>query len=398
VAAARLTTVRFEGSRREVFAAFLKLGLTAFGGPTAHIGYFRREMVERRRWLTEAAFAELVALCQLLPGPSSSQTGFALGLMRAGPIGGLAAWTAFTLPSALLMILFAYGADTVSGSLGAAIIHGLKLVAVPIVAHAVIGMARTLTPDVPRAGIALLAVGAILLIDLPATQLGVIALGAVCGLFCNTPAAALHRATGWTPGRRTGRVCLAAFAILLVASLTLGFSEDARLALAAILYRAGALVFGGGHVILPLLRSALVPQWIDDRSFLAGYGFAQAVPGPLFSFGAYLGVRIAGAGGAAIAIAAIFLPGLLLVTAALPLRAAVQGTALVRRAIAGVNAAVVGILAAALYNPLWRTGVTSIVDMAIVAAGMVLLWRWRAPALLVVALTLAGSIAASRWG
>jgi chromate transporter len=389
-------SARHHGNWREVFRAFLKLGLTAFGGPIAHLGYFRRELVDRRRWLSEAAYGELVGLCQFLPGPTSSQVGFALGLMRGGPIGGLAAWAAFTLPSAMLMILFAHAADHLSGPIGAGAIHGLKLVAIPIVAQAVIGMGRTLAPDLPRAAIAGTAAALILMTGAPAMQIGAILLGAVCGLIlCDTPNEISDRPTGWSPGRRAGFICLAVFAVLLAASLmAAAFGARGPLALAAIFYRAGALVFGGGHVVLPLLRASLVPHWIDDRIFLAGYGFAQAMPGPLFSFGAYVGTRIAGPEGAAIALAAIFLPGLLLVSAALPFRHALTEDARMRRALWGVNAAVVGILAAALYDPLWRTGVTSLADAAIVLCGLLLLLRWRVPPLFVVLLTMIASIAA----
>jgi chromate transporter len=381
--------VRHDGTWREVLAAFLTLGLTSFGGPIAHIGYFRREIVERRKWLSEAAYAELVGLCQFLPGPTSSQTGFALGLMRAGPLGGLAAWIAFTLPSALLMLLFAYAADGLSGPIGAAAIHGLKLVAVPIVAQAVIGMARTLTPDATRAVIAIGAGLLILATGLPAMQLAVILLGAIAGLIlCRVPEAAPDHAAGWIPSRRAGGICLALFTALLAVALLFASSGGTPLlALAAIFYRAGALVFGGGHVVLPLLHANLVPHWIDDRAFLAGYGFTQAMPGPLFTFSTYLGARVAGPEGAAIALVAIFLPGLLLVAGALPLRQTVAGDSRARRAISGVNAAVVGILAAALYDPLWKTGATSIFDAVIALAGLVLLLRWRVPPLLVVIFT-----------
>lgn len=384
-----------EGHPGEVFATFLRLGLTAFGGPIAHIGYFRREIVERREWLGEAAYAELVGLCQFLPGPTSSQAGFALGLMRAGPLGGLAAWIGFTAPSALLMLLAAYGADGLSGPVGGAAIHGLKLVAVPIVAQAVISMARTLTPDATRAGIAIGAGLLVLAIGLPAMQLAVILLGAIAGLvLCRVPDAAPDHATGWAPSRRAGVLCLAIFAALMAASLLFASSGAEPLrALAAIFYRAGALVFGGGHVVLPLLHASMVPHWIDDRAFLAGYGVTQAMPGPLFTFSAYLGARVAGIEGAAIALIAIFLPGLLLIAGALPLRRAVAGDARIRRAVVGVNAAVVGILAAALYDPLWTTGVRSILDAAVALAGLALLLRWRAPPLLVVLLTILASIA-----
>jgi chromate transporter len=386
--------VRHDGTWREVLAAFLKLGLTAFGGPIAHIGYFRREIVERRKWLSEAAYAELVGLCQFLPGPTSSQAGFALGLMRAGPLGGLAAWIGFTMPSALLMLLFAYTADRLSGPLGGATIHGLKLVAVPIVAQAVIGMARTLTPDPTRAAIAIGAGLLILTTGLPAVQLAAILLGAIVGLvFCRVTHAVPDRAAGWIPSRRAGGLCLVLFAALLAVSLLFASGGEPHGALAAIFYRAGALVFGGGHVVLPLLHASMVPHWIDDRTFLAGYGFTQAMPGPLFTFSAYLGARVAGTGGAAIALVAIFLPGLLLISGTLPLRHTVARDFRVRRAISGVNAAVVGILAAALYDPVWTSGVTSIFDAVIALAGLALLLRWRVPPLAVVTFTALASVA-----
>lgn len=391
---------RPEGRAREVFAAFLLLGLTSFGGPIAHLGYFRRELVERRRWLSEIAYADLIGLCQFLPGPTSSQAGFALGLMRAGPLGGLAAWTAFTLPSALLLLLFATAAQHLSGPLGDTILHGLKLVAVPIVAQAVIGMARTLTPDLRRATIAV-AVGLLVsTITVPWMQIVAITSGAAAGLLiCHgtiiDPAASI----GWLPSRRAGAMHLLAFIVLLVAALTLASGAHPRIiSLGAIFFRAGALVFGGGHVVLPLLRSTMVPHWIDDGSFLAGYGAAQALPGPLFTFAAYLGAKVAGVGGAAVALPCIFLPGLLLIAGLLPFRRTIRTNPAVQRALAGVNAAVVGILAAALYNPLWSTGVRSIGDASIAAAGVLLLLVWRVVPLLVVGLTVAGVVALSWFG
>jgi chromate transporter len=383
-----------DGNWREVFAAFLKLGLTSFGGPIAHIGYFRREIVERRQWLSESAFADLVGLCQFLPGPASSQTGFALGMMRAGPFGGLAAWTAFALPSAVLLLLFGYAANALTGPVGLSAIHGLKLVAVAIVAQAVIGMARTLTPDLPRAAIALGVAALVLVSAIPFFQVMGILLGGVAGLLvCRPPASHAQRPVGWIPGRRTGTICLAVFAVLLVTALVLAPAASNPLeALAAIFYRAGALVFGGGHVVLPLLRASMVPQWIDDPTFLAGYGAAQAVPGPLFTFAAFTGFRVAGLVGAVIALVFIFLPGLLLVSGLLPIQESIRGNVVAQRALAGVNAAVVGILAAALYDPLWTTGVQSMADIFIVLVGLLLLLRWNVPPLVIVALTVFASI------
>ena len=377
----------FDGRAREVFGAFLKLGCTSFGGPIAHLGYFRRELVERRRWLDDRAYAELVGLCQFLPGPASSQVGFALGLMRAGPLGGLAAWTAFTLPSAIVMFAFALVATDLSGPVGMAAIHGLKIAAVAVVAQALAGMARTLTPDAQRVAMATLAAAAMLVIAIPAAQIALIALGALIGLaICPAGERREQDASGWHPGRRAGLAHVALFALLLGA-LPLAAGAGGPLALAGIFYRAGALVFGGGHVVLPLLRAGLVPQWMSDSGFLAGYGAAQAMPGPLFTLSAYLGATaIPGAApaAAALALVAIFLPGLLLIAGALPYRAAIGRSARARSAIAGVNATVVGILAAALYDPLWTTGIASPADAVIALAGFALLTVGGTPPLIVV--------------
>ncbi|MBF0515380.1 MAG: chromate efflux transporter, partial [Desulfovibrionaceae bacterium] len=284
-----------EGSPLEVLLVFFKLGLTCFGGPIAHIGYFREEFVARRRWLSEQAYADLVGLCQFLPGPASSQVGFTLGLMRAGAVGGLAAWTGFTLPSAALMALFAYGANLLGGPAGAGLLHGLKLVAVAIVAQAVSGMARTLCPDRERASIA---AAATLIVLFGASSLGQIAAilaGGVCGLWlCRDERQA---ASGQTPSpvsRRAGLTALA-LALALLAGLPIlrGLGLWPGIALFEAFYRSGALVFGGGHVVLPLLREAFVaPGWLGDDAFLAGYGAAQALPGPLFAFAAYLGAVV----------------------------------------------------------------------------------------------------------
>ncbi len=390
------------GSALEVFRVFLKLGLTSFGGPVAHLGYFRREFVVRRAWLDERAYADLVALCQFLPGPASSQTGFAIGLMRAGRLGGLAAWAAFTLPSAIAMTLFAYGEGALKGPAGDGLIHGLKLVAVAIVAQAVLGMAQSLTPDRPRAAIAVLSL--ILTAFVPAGwgQIAVILLGALAGL---------------TVCRRSGDVAVAAveapisrraaivFAGLTFALLALSFAPvlPGAAALAAAFYRSGALVFGGGHVVLPLLRTAVVdPGWVSANAFLAGYGAAQAMPGPLFTFAAYLGA-VAGVGpggvaGAALALVAIFAPGLLLLMAVLPFWNGLRALSNARAAMAGVNAAVVGLLASALYDPVWTGAVRGPTDFAIAAAGFVALIVWRAPPLIVVIATAGAATALSLAG
>src|ERR1700720_861048 len=294
---------------------FLKLGVTSFGGPIAHIGYFREELVVRRRWIEEAAYSDLVALCQFLPGPASSQVGFSLGLIRAGYWGGLAAWTGFTLPSAILLTAFAFGAGALGGPMGEGVIHGLKLVAVAIVAQAVWGMARTLCPDRQRAAIACVAALLILLSTSFAAQVGTIVMGAVAGFWlCRSSAPTVTTSLGAPVSRRAGAIALLIFFMLLVALPALGISPSVQLFDA--FYRSGALVFGGGHVVLPLLSKAFVtPGWVSQDAFLAGYGAAQAVPGPLFTFAAYLGAvaapsphRIAGA---ALGLAGIFLPGVL---------------------------------------------------------------------------------------
>ena len=393
-----------QGSPGEVFRAFLKLGVSAFGGPIAHLGYFRDEFVTRRRWLDEAGYADLVALCQFLPGPASSQVGFALGLMRAGPLGALAAWTAFTLPSAILMILFAAGASAFDSGIGAAIVHGLKIVAVAVVAQAVFGMARSLCPDRTRATIALVAVIAVIALAGSLGQIAAILMGGLAGLwFCRTDAAALPPVPMVPVSRRAGIAALVIFAVLLIllplfAAMDPAANGGGPLALFDAFYRAGALVFGGGHVVLPLLQAFVVePGWASDDAFLAGYGAAQAVPGPLFTFAAYLGAIVApqgfGIAGAAIALAAIFLPGLLLVVAALPFWDAFRRRLTAQAAMRGANAAVVGILGAALYDPVFVSAVRGPADFALALAGFVALVVWKAPPWAVVVACALASIA-----
>jgi chromate transporter len=390
------------GSGLEVLCVFLKLGLTSFGGPIAHLGYFRREFVIRRAWLDERAYADLVALCQFLPGPASGQTGFAIGLMRAGYPGGLAAWAGFTLPSAILMTLFAYCESALKGPAGDELIHGLKLAAVAIVAQAVLGMARSLTPDPPRATIAVLAL--ILMAFAPAVwaQITVILLGALAGIVVCRKGADVAIAAAEAPiSRRMALVFAAAFFALLALSFVP--ARPGAAALAAAFYRSGALVFGGGHVVLPLLQAATVdPGWVSANAFLAGYGAAQALPGPLFAFAAYLGavasIGPGGVGGAALALIAIFAPGLMLLMAALVFWRDLRARAGARAAMAGVNAAVVGLLASALYDPVWMGAVEGPADFAIAAAGFVALIVWRAPPLLVVLATAGAAIALSLGG
>lgn len=386
------------GPPLEVLRVFLKLGLTSFGGPVAHLGYFRREFVVRRGWLDERAYADVVALSQFLPGPASSQTGFAIGLMRAGYLGGLAAWAGFTLPSAAAMALFAYGEGALKGPVGDGLMHGLKLVAVAIVAQAVLGMAQSLCPDRPRATIAALALILTAFAPTGWAQIAVIVLGAVAGFFlCRQGVDAPAPAAAAPVGRRMGIVFAGLYAVLL--ALSFGPFRGAA-AMAAAFYRSGALVFGGGHVVLPLLRAAVVdPGWVSDSAFIAGYGAAQAVPGPLFTFAAYLGVAAnvppGGVAGAALALVAIFAPGLLLMMAALVFWPELRARREARAAMAGVNAAVVGLLASALYSPVWTSAVRGLPDFAVAAAGFVGLIVWRAPPLLVVVATAAAAIALS---
>lgn len=383
-----------QGTPNEVFAAFLKLGLTSFGGPIAHLGYFRAEFVDRRRWLSDRAYVDLVALCQFLPGPASSQTGFAIGLMRGGYLGGLAAWIGFTLPSAILLVLFAYGAGTIADSpLGAGLLHGLKLVAVAIVAQAVLGMARSLCPDRQRASIATLALILMTLVPGSLGQVATIIVGGIAGLIvCRGEAAAMADDIVLPVSRRVGFACLSLVLLLLV--LSFAPVRNTTLALWDAFYRSGALVFGGGHVVLPLLRDAVVvPGWVSDNTFLAGYGAAQAVPGPLFTFAAYLGA-VAGAGpggvaGAMVALVAIFLPGILALVGTLPFWHALRTGQGAQAAMRGINAAVVGLLGMALYSPVWTSAVQSGTDFAVAVTGFVLLVVWRAPPLVVVALSAA---------
>jgi chromate transporter len=375
----------------EVLRVFLKLGLSSFGGPIAHIGYFRQEFVVRRGWLDDETFSDLVALCQFLPGPASSQVGFSIGLIRAGYLGGLAAWTGFTLPSAIALVLFAYGAHLLDGSAGSGLLHGLMLAAVAIVAQAVWGMARTLCPDPRRASIALIAVLIVLMIPSAVSQIAAILFGAAAGFWlCRMPSPASRGAWVVPVSRAAGLAALAIFALLLAGLPLLGrLGRSPAVTLFDAFYRSGALVFGGGHVVLPLLRDAFVaPGWISDDAFLAGYGAAQAVPGPLFTFAAYLGAVVEpaphGAAGAALGLFGIFLPGILILIGTLPFWHALRSLEAAQAAIRGVNAAVVGILGGALYNPVWLSSVKTSGDFGVALAGIVLLGAWRVPPLLVV--------------
>jgi chromate transporter len=391
------------GSPDEVLLIFLKLGLSRFGGPIAHIGYFRDEFVVRRRWLNEQAYADLVALCQFLPGPASSQVGFSIGLMRAGYLGAAAAWTGFTLPSAILLVLFAYGAGNLHGAIGTGLLHGLKLVAVAIVAQAVWGMARTLCPDRERASIAAIASVIILFSGTSIAQIGAIVFGAVAGLWLcrNRQSSELDHDPSHVVvpvSRKVGIAALIVFFALLGGFPFLrNLEAGSGAALFDAFYRSGALVFGGGHVVLPLLREAFVtPGWVSDDAFLAGYGAAQAVPGPLFTFAAYLGAVANpsphGVPGAVLGLIGIFLPGILVLLGTLPFWDALRQKTGAQAMMRGVNAAVVGLLGAALYNPVWTTSVQAPGDFAVALVGFVLLTAWRAPPLVVVVVSAIGGV------
>jgi chromate transporter len=377
----------------EVFRAFLKLGLTSFGGPIAHLGYFRDELVVRRKWIDEAGYADLVALCQFLPGPASSQVGFALGLLRAGPLGALAAWAAFTLPSAIILVLFAYGSAAFAGQVGESLLHGLKIVAVAVIAQAVWGMAKTLAPDRTRAGIALAAALIVLFVVGSFGQVTAIIVGAVAGFWlCRSASSATVGHLAFPVSRRAGVLSLGLFALLLVA---LPIAADALslqgLTLVDAFYRTGSLVFGGGHVVLPLLEAQTIQAgWVSDSAFLAGYGATQAMPGPLFTFAAYLGAVMQpvpnGVTGAMICLVAVFLPGFLLVIGVLPFWDALRTRPAMQAAMRGTNAAVVGLLGAALYDPVWVSAIRSPYDFALALTGFVLLTVWKVPPWIVVVL------------
>lgn len=379
---------------REVFLVFLRLGLSSFGGPIAHLGYFRRAFVEQRRWLDDARYAQLLALCQFLPGPASSQLGFSLGLQRAGWLGGVAAFVGFTLPSALLMFAFAAWAPYLQGRTGDAVLHGLKLVAVVVVAQGVLGMWQTLAPDVPRRVMAIAT--AALLLWQPHAWLQWLAVGAaalagqwLCRGVPTMPAGDM----GVGYGQRTGAWLLLAYVVVLVMALLAGTDWPPLARTVAALARAGALVFGGGHVVLPLLKQSLVaPGLIDEGRFLAGYGAAQALPGPMFSLAAFLGAQVGGAMGAVAGLVALFLPGLLLVAGVLPWWQVVAAREGAVRMIAGINAAVVGLLAAAFWDPVWRGAVHAPLDIAIVALGLLLVMRVRWPAWAIVMYCVAAAV------
>lgn len=380
-----------------VFLTFLALGFTSFGGPVAHLGYFREAFVTRLRWIDERAYADLVALCQFLPGPASSQVGIGIGLAKAGLPGALAAWVGFTMPSAVALMLFGYGVVEFGDAMTGGVLHGLKVVAVAVVAQAVWGMAKTMCPDAPRVTLAVLAAAAVLAAPVPWMQVAVIAAGGLAGLvLMKAEDVADHIALDIPVGKGVAIVSLVLFFVLLggLPLLSAAFPSQ-TLTLVDSFYRAGSLVFGGGHVVLPLLQSEVVPPgWVGNDLFLAGYGATQAVPGPLFTFAAYLGTVSASApngwAGALICLLAIFVPSFLLVIGALPFWDALRRRPTVRRALLGVNAAVVGLLLAALYSPVWTSGILSATDFALAMAAFTLLVFWKLPPWLVVLLSAAG--------
>ncbi|MCA0894016.1 chromate efflux transporter [Microbulbifer agarilyticus] len=378
-------------SAREIFTAFLRLGLTSFGGPIAHLGYFRTEFVEKRAWLDEQQFGQLLSISQFLPGPASSQLGFCIGLLKGGWLGALCAFLAFTLPSVMLLLVFAGLSSFLSGPVGIAIVHGLKLVACAVVADALLGMSRNLCPDAKRRTIAVAAAALLLLFSSSYIQLLVILLGGIAGVLALSGTASNNAATPISVsfGKRTGSVLITVFFALLFALPLFASAAPNLLSVAEAFYRAGALVFGGGHVVLPLLEDSVVTQgWVSPDQFLAGYGASQAIPGPMFAFSAYLGALIpTGAGAlltAAVALIFMFLPGFLLVAGVLPFWSSVSHSPVAARVIAGVNAAVVGLLGAALYNPIFTSGIEGTQDLAIALVGFGLLAVWRVSPLFVV--------------
>jgi chromate transporter len=378
------------GTAAEVLWVFLRLGLTSFGGPVAHLGYFRSNIVERRRWLTEISYADIVALCQFLPGPASSQVAVSLGIQRAGFLGGLAAWFGFSMPSAVALIAFGYGVSRVGDLSHAAWLHGLKIVAVAVVAQAIFGMARNLCPDRERAS---LAVGsALFALAVPSVlgQIGAIAIGALIGwkLFPSTGKQP-HEDLGFTISRRVAVGSLVTFAVLLFGLPIAAQGGSHLIQLFNAFYRSGSLVFGGGHVVLPLLQRAVVPPgWVNNNLFLAGYGAAQAVPGPLFTFAAYLGTVMGpvpnGWIGGLICLVAIYLPSFLLLIGILPFWDGLRRRSGVQSALRGVNAAVVGVLVAAFYSPVWTSAINAPRDFGIAILAFLALVFWNTPPWLVV--------------
>jgi len=376
----------------EVLSVALRLGLTSFGGPIAHLGYFRDEYVVRRKWLDEKCYADLVALCQFLPGPASSQVGMAIGIARAGLPGALAAWLGFTLPSALLLIAFAFGVNAMGAVSAAGWLHGLKVVAVAVVAQAVWGMAKALCPDHQRATLAIIA--ALVSLGWPTAGgqlLCILVAGIIGWLFLAPTALSSLSATQFPVSKRTGTIAWIIFFVLLFGlPLIRPLAQSHALDVFDSFFRVGSLVFGGGHVVLPLLQAEVVgPGWITNEQFVAGYGATQAVPGPLFTFSAYLGAAMHGWGGALLTLTAIFLPSFLLVIGALPFWQMLRGDGKFQSALSGINAAVVGLLLAALYAPVWTSAIHTSTDFALGLVGFGLLMFWKAPPWSVVAVSAA---------
>ncbi|MBP2239695.1 chromate transporter [Cytobacillus eiseniae] len=370
----------------EILLVSTRLGFSSFGGPVAHLGYFHEEYIRRRKWMDEKSYADLVALCQFLPGPASSQVGIGIGVMRAGVLGGIVSFIGFTLPSVIALIFFALllqGFDI--GDAGW--IHGLKLVAVAVVGHAIIGMSQKLTPDLNRKAIALFALVCTLFWPSVFTQVGVILFAALIGFILFKEKENSIESQMYFPiSRKVGIVCLTLFFGLLVCLPILReITSLSWIAMFDSFYRSGSLVFGGGHVVLPLLEREFVPTgWVSDRAFLTGYGAAQAVPGPLFTFAAYLGTVMNGWIGGLLATVAIFLPAFLLILGALPFWDTIRKNNKMKGALSGVNAAVVGILISAFYDPIWTSSILSSIDFAIAAILFSMLVFWKLPPWIIV--------------
>jgi chromate transporter len=384
----------------QLFVIFLRLGLTSFGGPIAHLGYFQDEFVRRRKWLTDHAYGDLVALCQFLPGPASSQVGISVGFMRGGLPGAIVSWLGFTLPSAVLLILFGLGVTRFQEYVSSGWIHGLKVIAVAIVAQAVIGMGRTLCPDKIRVTFAVLAMTFVLLFQSALSQIGVILLGGIFGwIFLRESTATLHVPSGQNLKKRWGSVCLLIFvALLILLPVTAKITANPFLISFDKFYRVGSLVFGGGHVVLPLLQTEVVSVgWLSIDSFLAGYGMAQAVPGPLFTIAGYIGavsqVEPNGWLGGSVALVAVFLPSFLIILGVLPFWEKIRQYKVLQSMMRGANAGVVGLLMGALYNPVWTHAIQSNYDFATASIAFVGLQYWRLPSWVIVIFgALAGSI------
>ncbi len=389
------------GSAREVLLAFLRLGCTSFGGPIAHLGYYRTELVERRRWCSEETFAEIVALAQSVPGPASSQIGFTLGILRGGWAGGLAAWVGFTMPSALLMLAFEFSHAALSGKFGLAVVHGLQLVAVAVVAQAILAMRKSLAPDLSRMTLALAAAAIVLLTSPAYGTVFAIAVGGFAGWLVLRSNGITNNHPGLTAisiSKVQGSMAaILALTLLAVLPVLAGTSSFGAFTVCNAFYRTGALVFGGGHVVLPLLENSVVAKgWVGQQTFLSGYGAAQAIPGPLFTFAAYLGAAIRPTPSSlfygVLALVAIFLPGLLIMIAVLPFWNALRGRSQLQASLRGVNASVVGILLAAFCRPVWTSTVHTRIDFLIALVAFGLLAWWKLPPWVVVLAVVSVSI------